>query len=197
VPDRGSLTEGLFMTSRDGRSFHRWPEAFLRPGPIAEKWHNRSNYIWWGLVETASALPGAGTELSLYTNERYYYQGRGVKIRRYTCRIDGFVSLHASLGGGQVLTKPLVFKGDRLLVNVATSAAGGLRVQIEDAEGRALDGFAFSDCAEIYGDSIERIVKWQGGADVGRLAGKPVRLRFALRDADLYALGFKTAGERM
>ena len=195
VPDRGSLTEGLFMTSRDGLSFHRWPEAFLRPGPIAEKWHNRSNYIWWGLVETESALPGAGTELSLYTNERYYYQGRGVKIRRYTCRVDGFVSLHASLGGGAVLTKPLVFKGDRLGVNVATSAAGSLRVQIEDAEGRALDGFAFSDCAEIYGDSIERFVKWQGGADLGALAGKPIRLHFALRDADLYAFGFRRTSD--
>ncbi|UCD49774.1 MAG: hypothetical protein JSW27_19860 [Phycisphaerales bacterium] len=190
VPDRGALTEGLFMSSRDGVMFHRWAEAFIRPGAIAEKWHNRSNYIWWGLVETASALPGAGKELSLYTNERYYYEGQGVKTRRYTCRIDGFVSLAASYAGGEVLTRPLVFAGDRLAINFSTSAAGGLCVQIEDATGHALPGFAFADCPEIYGDSIERTVTWQAGSDLRALAGRVIRLRFSLRDGDLYAFGF-------
>jgi hypothetical protein len=190
VPQRGSLTEGLFMSSRDGVTFRRWAEAFIRPGPNPQRWHNRSNYIWWGLVETDSSLPGAGKELSLYTNERYYYEGQGVKTRRYTCRVDGFVSVHASFAGGQVLAKPFVFEGNRLVINFATSAAGSLRVQIEDAEGRPLDGFALSDCPEIYGDDIEHTVRWQGGADLASLAGKPIRLRIALHDADLYAFGF-------
>ena len=190
VPDRDALTEGLFMSSRDGVTFQRWGEAFIRPGPIAEKWHNRSNYIWWGLVETASALPGAPRELSLYTNERYYYEGQGAITRRHTCRIDGFVSLEASCAGGEVLTRPLVFAGESLAINFATSAAGGLRVQIEDADGRALPGYGFADCPEIYGDSIKRTVAWQGGSDLGTLAGQVIRLRFALRDGDLYAFGF-------
>lgn len=192
LPERASLTEGLFMSSRDGVTFKRWPEAFIRPGPVAEKWHNRSNYIWWGLVETASGPPDAGRELSLYTNERYYYEGQGVRTRRYTCRIDGFVSLHASFAGGQAQTRPLVFAGDSLVVNIATSAAGGLRVQIEDAQENALPGFGFAECPEIYGDSIERVVTWNGGRAVSDLAGRPVRLRFALRDADLYAFGFQS-----
>jgi hypothetical protein len=184
------------MSSRDGVTFQRWAEAFIRPGPSAEKWHNRSNYIWWGLVETASALPGAPRELSLYTNERYYYEGQGVKTRRYTCRIDGFVSLQASQAGGEVLTRPLVFAGDTLAINCSTSAAGGLRVQIEDAQGRALPGFALADCPEIYGDSIERAVTWQSGSDLRALAGRALHLRFALRDADLYAFGFSRAADR-
>jgi len=196
VPDRGSLTEGLFMSSRDGVTFDRWAEAFIRPGRIAEKWHNRSNYIWWGLVETVSSLPGAGKELSLYTNERYYYEGQGVRTRRHTCRIDGFVSLHASYKGGQVLTRPLTFEGDVLAVNFATSAAGGLRVQIEDAQGRPLSGWSLADCPVIYGDRIDHLVKWQRGRDVGALAGKPIRLRFALQDGDLYAFGFQPAAGR-
>ena len=184
------------MSSRDGVSFRRWAEAFIRPGPIGEKWHNRSNYIWWGLVETASPLPGASKELSLYTNERYYYEGQGVKTRRYTCRIDGFVSAHASFRGGEVLTKPLVFAGDKLLVNFSTSAAGSLRVQIEDSEGRVVPGLGFADCPEIYGDDIERAVTWQRCGDVGRLAGEPIRLRFELHDADLYAFGFVEAARQ-
>lgn len=191
LPDRGSLTEGLFMTSRDGLAFHRWPEAFIRPGLNRDKWHNRSNYIWWGLVETASPLPGTGTELSLYTNEGYYFESKAARTRRYTCRIDGFVSLHASHEGGEAWTRPLVFKGDRLIVNFSTSAAGGLGVQVEDLQGRAIPGFAFSDGPDIYGDSIEHAVEWEPASDVGVLAGKTIRLRFALRDADLYAFGFR------
>ncbi len=191
VPDRQSLTEGLFMSSRDGRTFHRRPEAFIRPGLNPDKWHNRSNYTWWGLVETASPLPGGGKELSLYTNESYYFEGRAARTRRYSCRIDGFVSLHASFAGGEVLTKPLLFEGDRLVVNFSTSAAGGLQVQIEDLDGQPVVGYAFSDCPEIYGDAIDHTVKWQRGSDVGALVGRPIRLRFALHDADLYAFGFQ------
>jgi len=191
LPERDSLTEGLFMSSRDGRTFHRWPEAFLRPGLNQDKWHNRSNYIWWGLVETPSSLPGGGNELSLYGNEGYYFESQAAKTRRYTCRIDGFVSLHASLAGGEVLTKPLVFEGDELHINFSTSAAGRVQVQIEDLDGRPAAGFAFSDCPAIYGDALEHTVKWQQGSDVHALAGRPVRLRLALHDADLYAFGFR------
>jgi hypothetical protein len=191
LPERGSLTEGLFMSSRDGLTFHRWAEAFVRPGLNADKWHNRSNYIWWGLAETPSPLPGGGRELSLYVNEGYYFESKAARTRRYTCRVDGFVSLHASFAGGQILTKPVLFEGGRLVVNFSTSAAGGLQVQIEDLEGRAVPGFAFSDCPEMYGDAIERTVTWQRGSDVSTLAGKPIRLRLALRDADVYALGFR------
>jgi hypothetical protein len=192
MPDRGSLTEGLFMSSRDGRTFHRWAEAFIRPGLNPDKWHNRSNYIWWGLVETISPLPGGGKELSLYTNEGYYYQSKAAKTRRYTCRIDGFVSLHASYAGGEVLIKPLIFEGDDLIINFSTSSAGGLKIQIEDLNGQPAAGFAFSDCPEIYGDAIEYTVKWQRDSDMSTLAGKPIRLRLALRDADLYAFGFRS-----
>ncbi len=191
LPDRDSLTEGLFMSSRDGRTFHRWAEAFLRPGLNPDKWHNRSNYIWWGLVETQSPLPGGGSELSLYANEGYYFESKAAKTRRYTCRVDGFVSLHASFAGGDVLTKPLLFEGDKLVVNYSTAAAGRMQVQIEDPNGRPAPGFAFSDCPEIYGDAIEHTVSWQRGSDVSALAGKPIRLRFAMHDADLYALGFR------
>jgi len=179
------------MSSRDGRAFHRWTEAFIRPGLNPDKWHNRSNYIWWGLVQTQSPLPGGGKELSLYTNEGYYFESKAAKTRRYTCRIDGFVSLHASFAGGEILTKPLIFEGDKLIVNFSTSAAGGMQVQLETPDGRPAAGFAFSDCPEVYGDATEHAVKWQQGSDVSTLAGKSIRLRIKLRDADLYAFGFR------
>lgn len=189
IPERGSLTEGLFMSSRDGVKFHRWSEAILRPGQNKDKWYNRSNYIWLGMVETESNIPGAGKELSIYGSERYY-KGKGAKTRRYTYRIDGFVSLHASFDGGEVLTKPIVFEGNRLIINFATSAAGSVRVEIQEPGGKAIAGYSLADCEEIYGDEIEHEVTWDG-PDVSKLAGKPIRLRFVLRDADLFAFGFR------
>jgi hypothetical protein len=189
IPQRGSLTEGLFMSSRDGLRFHRWEEAVLRPGRNRDKWYNRSNYIWLGMVETGSSIPGAGKELSIYSNEGYY-EGRGARTRRYTYRIDGLVSAHASYRGGEVITKPLVFEGSRLVLNFSTSAAGSLRVEIQSAEGEAIEGYGLADCQEIYGDEIERAVEWCD-SKVGGLAGRPIRLRFVLRDADLFAFGFK------
>jgi len=189
IPQRGSLTEGLLMTSRDGRTFHRWGEAVIRPGRNKDKWQNRSNYIWLGMVETASSIPGAGKELSIYSNESYY-EGRGARTRRYTYRIDGFVSLAASLAGGEAVTRPIVFEGDTLGVNFSTSAAGALQIEIQDENGKPIEGFALSDCPEIYGDEIERPVKWKG-RDLSKLARKAIRLRFVLRDADLFAFGFR------
>jgi len=190
IPERGSLTEGLLMTSRDGQTFHRWTEAIIRPGRNKDKWHNRSNYIWLGMVETESNLPGAGKELSLYSNERYY-KGLGVKTRRYTYRIDGFVSVQAPLTGGELVTKPLAFEGGELVINFSTSAAGSVRVEIQDVECKPITGFQLKESTEIYGDEIERVVTWKAGGDVGKLAGKPVRLRFVLRDADLYSIRFR------
>ena len=190
IPQRKSLTEGLFMSSRDGRTFHRWPEAFIRPGLLPGKWQNRSNYIWWGLVETESPHPGGPDQLSLYVNEGYY-EGESSRIRRYTIRIDGFVSLSAPMEGGEATTKPFVFSGNQLEINFSTSAAGSIRIELQDENGKPLPGFTLEECPEIYGDKIERTVEWNSNADLGKLAGKPVRMRIVLKDADLYSFRFR------
>ena len=46
------------------------------------------------------------------------------------------------------------------------------------------------DCPEMFGDEIDGTVRWSNGADVSSVAGRPVRLRFSLADADLYAFKF-------
>lgn len=68
--------------------------------------------------------------------------------------------------------------------------AGSIRVEIQDAAGRPVPGFALDDAQEVFGDSIERPVTWKPAADLSALAGQPVRLRFVLQDADLYAFQF-------
>ncbi|MBI4340532.1 MAG: hypothetical protein HY680_11365, partial [Chloroflexi bacterium] len=66
-----------------------------------------------------------------------------------------------------------------------------VRVEIQDADGRPIPGYALEEGSELYGDEIEGVVPWRDGPDVSALAGRPVRLRFALKDADLYALRFR------
>lgn len=186
-----ALTEGLLMASRDGVHFKRWNEAFLRPG-IGRKgtWQYGQQYIAWHVVETASDLPGAPNELSLYATEDYWH-GKGGTVRRYTLRLDGFVSINAPMKGGELLTKPLTFSGSKLSLNSATSAAGGIRVELQDTDGKPIDGFALKDCDEVFGDAINQTVTWNDSADVGSLTGKTVRLRFEMKDADLYSLKFE------
>jgi len=185
-----ALTEGLLMASRDGVLFHRWNDAFLRPGIEREgTWHYGHQYIGWHVVETKSDVQGAPNELSLYASENYW-TGNSSELRRYTLRLDGFVSASAAMSGGELVTKPLVFQGKQLQLNFSTSAAGTVRVELQDAGGQPIPGFAEADCDEVFGDAIQRTVTWKGAPDVSSLAGKPLRLRFVLNDADVYAFQF-------
>jgi hypothetical protein len=185
-----AVTDGLFMTSRDGRTFRRWDEAFLRPGPERRNnWLYGDGYPSLGLLETASADATAPPELSLYVGEDLW---KGpVRLRRYTLRIDGFASLHARRKSGEVVTKSLVFAGKELTLNFATSAAGSIRVELQSGESKPLPGFCLADCDELFGDTLDRTVTWKEKADVRALAGKPIRIRLVLSDADLYSLRFR------
>ncbi len=185
-----AITEALLMASRDGVLFHRWNEAFLRPG--AERpgtWNYGHQYIGWHLVETTSSLPGAPNELSLYASESYW-TGNSSELRRYSLRLDGFVSVNADAKGGEALTPLVRFEGDRLRLNFATSASGVVLVELQNAEGRPLPGFSAADCDELFGDAVDRTVTWKGSPAVAALAGTPVHVRFVLKDADLYAFRF-------
>ncbi|MBM4039455.1 MAG: hypothetical protein FJ290_13165 [Planctomycetes bacterium] len=47
------------MSSRDGRTFHRWTEALIPLTAPEDRDGNRSNYMAWGLVQ----LPGKPVRL--------------------------------------------------------------------------------------------------------------------------------------
>ncbi|MGI9455533.1 MAG: hypothetical protein ACR2NU_03180, partial [Aeoliella sp.] len=65
--------------------------------------------------------------------------------------------------------------------------------EIQTPEGDPVEGFAMSDCPEIIGDHLDRPVAWAAGSDVSRLIGQAVRLRFQLKDADLFSFKFTRA----
>jgi hypothetical protein len=174
-PSRGQSTDILFMTARGAGPYDRtFREAFIRPGLDPARWGNRSNYAAWNVVPTGP------TEMSIYTTP----------FRRFTLRLDGFASVHAGADAGEVVTHPLRFAGRELVVNCSTSAGGSLRVEIQTQSGQPIPGFTLGESAPFVGDAVEQRVHWTKGSDVSSLAGKTVRLRFELKDADLYSFQF-------
>lgn len=185
-----ALTDALLMASRDGIKFKRWNEAFLAPGiERPGSWHYGQQYIAWHAVETKSAMAGAPDELSFYSCENYW-TGNSSELRRYSLRLDGFVSIQTNANGGQLISRPIQFSGSKLSLNFATSVAGSVRVELQNEAGEPISGFGLEDCPEIFGDTVDRVVTWKSGADVSKLAGQPIRLRFEMRDADLYSFQF-------
>jgi hypothetical protein len=100
------------------------------------------------------------------------------------------VSIQAGYQGGELVTQPFLFSGTQLELNMATSGVGSIRVEVQNAEGRPFKDYGVDDSYDLYGDDIAKIAKWHGSSDVSRLAGQPVRLRFVMKDADLYSLKF-------
>ncbi|MGB9604608.1 MAG: hypothetical protein ACPL88_01860, partial [Bryobacteraceae bacterium] len=180
----GDCSDAVLLTSRGGARYDRtFREAFVRPGLGPANWVSRANYPALNIVPTGPH------EMSFYVT-RHYAQP-SAHLNRYVLTLDRIASLHAGHRAGEAWTRPLRFRGRELEINYSTSAAGMLRIEITDAGGKPLPGYALDDCPEIVGDEIEGTVRWRGRSDVSKLAGQVVRLHVVLKDADLYALRFR------
>jgi len=183
VPGRGdapqydtkdnNATDILFMSTRAGSECYDrvFTEAFIRPGMKAARWRNRANYVALNVVPTSE------TEMSIYHRSG----------DRYVLRTDGFVSVRAGAKTGELLTRPLIFAGNELSLNLSTSAVGEIRVEVQDESGHAFPGFELNNSQSIYGDGLALPVRWTSEASLSSLAGKPVRLRFSMKECDLYS----------
>ena len=182
-------SDSVFMTTRGGHVYDRtFLEGYMKPGLGARNWVSRTNY------PALNVVPTGPTEMSLYVNHDYAQPT--AHLRRYSLRLDGFASVRAGHKGGELLTKPITFAGEKLFLNFATSAAGNIRVEVQDgATGQPIPGFSLVDCSQTIGNEIERAVRWKSDPKLSDLAGKPVRLRIALHDADLFAFRFGAESE--
>ncbi len=179
-----AITETMLMTSRDGEHFDRTKEAFYTPGfEYDNYWVYGDGYFAVGMVETAADYEGEPNELSLYVGVGPIY--KAVTFERYALRMDGFFSWRADFAGGDITTKPFTFEGSAMLLNFATSALGYLRIEILDEDGNAIEGY---DTGRLFGNAVARPCDFE--KPLSALAGKPIRLRVSMRDADLYAFRF-------
>jgi len=205
-PINAGPLDSQFAASRDGIKWERYDRRPFVPLGMKGEFDWGCTRVLWGLVPDT-----AGREMFLYYRGGEWLHGwdRNEKNKRIltskglgatrdiTCisrlisRRDGFTSVRGVYTGGEFTTPPLVFTGKKLLLNVDTSATGMVRVGILDENGSAIKGFEPEQCDLIHtANEINRGVNWRGNPVVSKLAGKPVRLTFLLRDADLYAFQF-------
>lgn len=184
------------LSSRDGEHWDRIPgEPLVGLGDVGE-W-DRFQILLTG----APPIP-VGDSLFIY------YRGtarRHAKIQREfdpriavdqdpgtmsiglaTLRLDGFASVHTSFDGGSMTTKPFFLEGEKLWVNVK-SDYGRLGVELLDLENKAIPGYASEDGVAVSEDGISVPIRWQRETTVNNLWGQPIRLRFVLANARLYA----------
>jgi hypothetical protein len=176
-------SDAVLMSSRGGNIYDRtFMDGFIRPDIGLQNWVSRSNYPALNVVQTGP------DKMSLYV--QHDYAQPTAHLRRYSLRLDGFASIQAPYKGGSFTTKPFTFTGGKLLLNFATSAPGFIKVEIQDTSGQPIDGYTLKDAKELIGNYIEHPSEWQHGIDVSKLSRRPIRLKFVMKDADLYSLQF-------
>jgi hypothetical protein len=182
------------LTSRDGKKFERAGARlpFLRLGPAGRF---DSKRVW--------AMPNPirmGDEIWVYYagdnkdhNRRIDPQAKDGKrsggISRAIMRLDGFVSADAAYEGGELVTPPIRFQGKNLELNVDTSG-GSILVELLDVDGEPIKKFAGEQSVQLNGNSVRMPVRWDKNPDLGALSGKPLKIRFKMRDCKLYAFQF-------
>lgn len=187
------LTDVQLATSRDGIHWRRFRGSYVRLGP--EGGPDSSG------IYSQRSLVRDGDEVRQYYSGHLLSHGPKTKAKpkehpsfngMTVQRLDGFVSADADYAGGELTTPLIVFDGDRLVLNVDASAVGDARVEILSTNSQPVEGFSLANADTIRGNFIRRTVTWQGSDDVSSLKGQPVRLRFVVRAAKLYAFEFVT-----
>jgi len=200
--DDGPATMDVqLLTSRDGVRWERAGERepFLRSGPdggpqsgmlFANPWLIRMGdelWLYYSATGRTHGPPPPGSDPGA--------AARNGGIFRASLRLDGFVAAEAGGGGGELTTPVLTFQGRRLELNLDGSAGGWLQVEILQPDGRPVPGFGLDQADVLRGNGVAKAATWGGRGDVSLLAGRPVRLRFVLRGARLYAFQFAAAPE--
>lgn len=171
---RPKINSVMLAFSRDGYHFdrpHREAVMSIADDPSAWNYGNVQSVAGGGLL--------VGDRLYMYAS------GRNAKedaTGLYLWRRDGFASLDADDEGGTLTTRPLVFHGRHLLVNLA-AAEGQMRVELLDLDGRVL---ATSKPLMGIDETLAR-VEWVRASDLSEWSGQRLRFRFSLRNGALYA----------
>jgi len=176
-------SDAVFFSTRGGYRYNRtFMESFILPGDDIRDWISRDN------TPTAGIVCSNPREMYIYRHSHYAQET--AHLTRYSLRIDGFVSVKSGYAGGELVTKPFIFDGSKLEINFVASPAGGIIIEIQDMDGKPITGYSDKESKENIGDEICRIVEWNNGYDVSKLKGKTVKLRFILKDADIYSFRF-------
>lgn len=191
--ERGHF-EQQFAFSQDGLTWSRpWRGNFLGLGPP-------------GAFDSGMVL--APTDPILAETQMLFYYGGfdtvhhapmtrpwSAAIGRAVLRRDGFASWDSDPGrSGTVVTQPVTTTGHALWIN-ADAGVGRVRVEVLDDEGHVIPGFEGRHCQPLTEDTARfrhclAPIQWRPDAYLAGLAGHPIRLRFQLENARLFAFRF-------
>ena len=104
-------------------------------------------------------------------------------------RLDGWVSLDATIREGYIETKPLFSTGAHLFINGHCEDDGYIEVEVMNNWNQVWPGYGRAECETFRGDSVHHKVRWSAGDAVNMIPGI-VKLRFHLRNAELYSFQF-------
>ena len=176
-----AITDPIFMCSRDGEHWHRYSEAFFPLGyENAHNWYYGNGYPCYGRVETEGAYD------YMYVSDKYRTVGLHQPLLLHKIRKDGFACRCAREREETIVTKPIVYEGEALHLNFETSVCGYIYVSLLDEAGNAISDESF----EIFGNTVDRTVTLPNDA-IAQNAGKPIRLRFRMKEAKLYSMKFE------
>lgn len=99
---------------------------------------------------------------------------------------DRFAGLCPSEGLGNVVLRPLDLTGCRAITLNADAKAGRVEVELLNADGYRVPGFARADAVPITGDSLRHEVRWRDKS-LADLSPGEYMLRIYLQDATLFA----------
>lgn len=188
--------ETQLAVSREGFHWKRYPRpAYVGIGRYDDR-DIKTAYLAQGMVRR-------GDEIWQYFFAETQYHSAWIRrpegraVFRAIQRLDGFVAAQAPYHReGLMITHPLTFQGNRLLLNIDTDATGYAQVGFLDKNGKPISGYSVDECIYINGDFIATPVEWlHTGSDVSSLAGKPVQMVIRLRGARLFALQFVSKDE--
>jgi hypothetical protein len=173
--------------SRDGFIYDRpHREAFLKCARTPGAWNRGYLHPATGvcLIVGDQLRFYFGTWSGVGAGREHMYAGGSTGLA--TLRRDGFASMDADEKGGTLTTRTVTFKGAHLFVNAAASK-GELRVEALDEQGNVIAPFTTANCVAFTGDKTRHRVTWKDADDLSQLTGKPVRLRFHLKQGALYS----------
>ena len=187
-PNDTRLTLHL-LTSRDGEHWHR-PRSerpLIGSGEIGDP--DR-----FTVMLTGAPPIRVGDRLYIYyralANRHRPYAGNdsaleGGGICLATLRVDGFASMGAGYDGGVLTTRPFECTGSDLRIN-AKADFGQITAEVLDDKRQVIPGFSEAESAAVQADRVDQPLRWKTG-QLASLRGRPVRLRFRLRNARLYS----------
>jgi hypothetical protein len=207
--------ETQIAVSRNGLDWKR----MYRPAYVGIGEHGgldmKTAYIAQGMVRRGSEI------WQYYFGEPHYHSAHVKKdneraVFRLVQRLDGFVSIDSPYDReAYMTTKPFIFKGNRLVLNIDTDAAGYAQVGFLDENDNPIEGYTIDDCIYINGDFIDTEVEFMKNRneitrissdddedhstmsdkvitskDLSELEGKTVKLVFRMRGSKLYSMQF-------